>query len=199
MKINCTFANVNVSNLFLLITTVNTTHKCLKCDSDVPVGKLICNSCFQKSIDDTNQTIKLLEQHESLCSYYAEVRDDIQKDLTRSLSRKKRAEVMKKRQNRLVVEWIVLVVVLIILNIGVLFVMMMNSYSGFVAVGSLLASLFLMIILKFTRFNSLDMNLRTIPQLAYQIDQLDVPDNYIEHLRNQLDKLTRIVEKKVCT
>lgn len=173
---------------------MNTTHKCISCDNDVPTGKLICNACFQKTLDDTNNTIRLLKQHENLYTYYSEVRDDFKKDLSRSLSRKKRAETMKKRQNKLVIEWIVLIILLIIANIGVLFVMMMNAYNGLLVAGSLIGSLLLMIILKLTRYNSFDMNLRTIPQLAYQIDQLDVPDNYLEHLKIQLEKITKIVE-----
>jgi len=106
---------------------------------------------------------------------------------------------MKKRQNRLVIEWIVLIVVLLIINIAFLFVMMMNSYTGIVVVGAFLVSLVILLVLKFTRYSSLDMNLRTIPQLSYQIDQLDIPENYINHLKIQIEKITRILEKNVCT
>ena len=178
---------------------MNTNQKCLTCNSEVPVGKLICNSCFQKSLDDKNATIELIKRYDSLCSYYTEIRDDLQKDLNRSLSRKKRAEHMKKRQNRLVIEWIVLIVVLLIVNIAFLFVMMMNSYTGIVVVGAFLVSLVILLVLKFTRYSSLDMNLRTIPQLSYQIDQLDIPENYINHLKIQIEKITGILEKNVCT
>lgn len=178
---------------------MNTTQKCIHCGSEVPIGKLICNACFQKSLDNSDLAIRLLEEHEPLCEYYSGVKDDLQKELTRSLSRKKRALMMKKHQSRLVTEWIVLLLVLIIVNIAVLFILMMNSYPGGIVIGSLVASLLLLIIMKFTRYTTLDMNLRTIPQLAYQIDLLDVPDNYIDHLQQQLNKISRILDAKVCT
>lgn len=174
-------------------------QKCVKCKCDVSGGKHICNSCFQKSLDEKEATIQLLGQSQSLCIYYNEIRDELQRDLNRAMSRKRRAEAIKKRQRRLVVEWIVLIVLLIVSNIAFLMVMMMmNTYNGVTLAGGIVASLTVILVSKLTRYSGFDLNLRTIPRISYQIDQLDVPDNFTNHLKNQIQKITEILDNSVC-
>ncbi|MCE1155923.1 MAG: hypothetical protein LWW91_07375 [Bacteroidales bacterium] len=123
---------------------------------------------------------------QQLVDYVAE----LNKEKTKSLSKKQTASMLKKRQLRLRIEFIVLLILAGATTITGMFLYVAQT-MGLALIAVPVA---LMLLLKFVRYGSLDGNLKTNPHLTYQIDLLDIPDSYIDNLNQQLEKLEKLID-----
>ncbi|OJX91176.1 MAG: hypothetical protein BGP01_12180 [Paludibacter sp. 47-17] len=127
---------------------------------------------------------------QQLVDYVAE----LNKEKTKSLSKKQTASMLKKRQLRLRVEFIVLLILAGATTITGMFLYVAQTISPTLGLALIAVPVALMLLLKFVRYGSLDGNLKTNPHLTYQIDLLDIPDSYIDNLNQQLEKLEKLID-----
>lgn len=127
---------------------------------------------------------------QQLVDYVAE----LNKEKTKSLSKKQTASMLKKRQLRLRIEFIVLLILAGATTITGMFLYVAQTISPTLGLALIAVPVALMLLLKFVRYGSLDGNLKTNPHLTYQIDLLDIPDSYIDNLNQQLEKLEKLID-----
>jgi hypothetical protein len=139
---------------------------------------------------DYPNTAKVIFKASSLIrKQLIEYKEETKKELTKSITKKQSAEKLKRKQARLRVEFIIFNILSAIAVLGGLFLFIQERFSILVLIGLVAALMLLLLILKFTRYSSLDMNLKTNPYLNYQIDLMDIPDSYLSNLKIQVKKL----------
>lgn len=134
----------------------------------------------------------IIDNSDKVKSMINEYTSDTQRELNKSVSKKEMAVKMKRKQIRLRIEFAGLIVMSVVLILISLFLYISESIQSGLLAGLVAFLLSSLIILKFSRYNSLDMSFHTNPRLSYQIDLLDIPESYIHNLEVQLQKLEEI-------
>ena len=148
------------------------TNECLSCGSVTKAGNSYCDKCVK-----TN----------------SEKLDDLTNELSKSLLKKKKAQEMLRHQKRLKAEWVGAFILFFIVGVVSLMTAIMREYPFYYVVLLIVAIFIVLVMLKITRYSSFDLNLQTIPRVAYKIDLIDVPDSYICQLRKQIEEIKKII------
>lgn len=117
---------------------------------------------------------------------------DIRKELSKSLSKKDTARRLILRQKRLRVELIGLIILSILSGLTALILYISGQSEPLMLLVVALVPFIVLVVMKLTRYSSLNGNLKTNSHLSYQIDLLDIPESYINNLKTQLQKLEAI-------
>jgi hypothetical protein len=147
-----------------------------------------------RMLDCPSVVAQLKDQSVVVSQQLADFVAELSKEKTKALSKKQTASMLKRRQLRLRIEFIVLLVLAGATTIAGLFLYVAQTISPTLGLALITVPVGLTVLLKFVRYNSLDGNLKTNPHLTYQIDLLDIPDSYIENLNQQLGKLEKLMQ-----
>ena len=131
----------------------------------------------------------LRHESDSIKMQLYDYEQELQRELTKSVSKKLTARKLKRRQLRLQYELIALLIFAGLSAIAALLTSLAQiipPLAGVIVVGALALGL---LVIKLSRYSSLDANLKTNPHLSYQIDLLDIPDSYVDNIREQLKKI----------
>ena len=117
---------------------------------------------------------------------------DIRKELTKSVSKKESATHLIHRQKRLRVECIGLLIFSVLSVLTALILYISGQSEPLLLLVVAVVPFIVLVVMKLTRYASLNGNLKTNAHLSYQIDLLDIPESYINNLKSQLQKLEAI-------
>lgn len=148
------------------------TNECLCCGCVTEAGISYCDKCIKTK---------------------SEKLEDLTKELSKSISKKKKAQEMLRHQKRLKTEWVGASILFFIIGVITLMIAVSRDYPFHYVVLLIVAFLIVLLLLKITRYSSFDLNLQTIPRVAYKIDLIDVPDSYICQLRKQIEEIKKII------
>ena len=139
---------------------------------------------------DYEHTARIMQQSSDvLRTMMADYKVELEKELKKALMKKNTAQRLIRKHRRLRVELAILMVLAVGSVITALFLYIAES-STIPAITALgIAPVIVFIVLKVSRYNSLDFDLKIKPHICYQIDLLDIPDSYISNLQAQINRL----------
>lgn len=182
------------ANTYLREKSINTYQYLLKIVRGVVEYSPFPRVLLIRMLDCPSVVAQLKEQSVVVGQQLADFVAELNKEKTKALSKKQTASMLKKRQLRLRIEFIVLLVLASASAITGLFLYVAQTISPTIGLALIVVPVLLTVLLKYARYNSLDGNLKTNPHLTYQIDLLDIPDSYIENLNQQLGKLEKLMQ-----
>jgi hypothetical protein len=142
---------------------------------------------------DCQQTTRIVQQSsDPIRAMIADYTLELEKELKKTLSKKQVALKLKRKHRQLRIEMLILMIVTVVSFITALFLYIAGSSTipVLTLLGVVPATVF--IVLKVSRYNSIDMNLKIKPHICYQIDLLDIPDSYIANLQSQISRLSEL-------
>jgi hypothetical protein len=144
-------------------------------------------------LSDYQNTARIVQSKSAvLQQMITDYREELTKELKKALSKKQVAQRLNRKHVRLRIELVVLVVVALSAFITALTLYISESAKlPFIFVLGVVPVLLVMV-LKETRYGSLDYTMKIKPHISYQIDLMDVPDTYIQNLQSQLDRLEAV-------
>ncbi len=142
---------------------------------------------------DFQETARIMQQSSDLLrSMMADYKLELEKELKKALSKKQVALKLKRKHRQFRIEMLILMSVAVGCIITALFLYIAGSSTIplLTLLGVVPTTVF--IVLKVSRYNSIDMNLKIKPHICYQIDLLDIPVSYITNLQSQISRLSAL-------
>ncbi len=142
---------------------------------------------------DYEHTARIMQQSSDvLRAMMADYKMELEKEHKKALMKKHTAQRLKRKHRQLRVELVILMVLAVGCFITALFIYIAES-SNMTFISLLgIVPVSVLIVLKVTRYNSLDFDLKIKPHICYQIDLLDIPDSYISNLEAQINRLSEL-------
>jgi hypothetical protein len=143
----------------------------------------VCLNCGKNSTDcitaycDKCSTAFKLRHEELMC------------ELSKSLTKKKRAKEMLRCQKRRKIEWVILTIFMSLTGVFLITFVVLKELPVVATIAIVVGLLLVLVVFKTTRYTGFDLDLKTEPELACRIDYFNVPDLYISKLNKEIKEL----------